>query len=439
MSYAVAWERSLGERSPFFGYLQTLPLFEPLPLTWAPIELRWLAGTGIDADARRRYSEAAREHREIVAALRASPDHRALADAVDLRSYLHATTLTSSRAFYVDASHGEALVPFADLLNHKCALVPEGAIVEGGVANAAAAVAASSWDPDDDRVASVRRRRAAERAAAAAGLDLRPDTTLHNLGDGGDGDDGGGGSGGSDADSDDADSDDDGGAAAVALVALRPLACSREVCNTYGELSNGALLSAYGFTLPRNPLDVATLPWALVRSAACAILGARGVRARERSLRAAACGPCYAALCTEREHAFDVEGTPPPELLLGLWMLLAAPPTAPEWMATAAAADDDDGVKAAAAGAAARRVAAAAAAFISAPLEAQLTPPSPVRTSLSQVLAAAIARHVTTYTPPAGVRADASESSRAAHALSVSVVEGERRIWRRAQQRLLGQ
>ena len=50
-------------------------------------------------------------------------------------AYLSAASLTSSRAFFVDEWHEEALVPFADLLNHKSALVPEGAEIEGGCAD----------------------------------------------------------------------------------------------------------------------------------------------------------------------------------------------------------------------------------------------------------------------------------------------------------------
>ena len=50
---------------------------------------------------------------------------------VSTTAYLQAASLTSSRAFYVDDFHGEALVPLADLFNHKAALLPSGVTLEG--------------------------------------------------------------------------------------------------------------------------------------------------------------------------------------------------------------------------------------------------------------------------------------------------------------------
>ena len=54
LALAVALERKAGKSSHWHPYLQSLPDAEPLPLLWAPAELRTLAGTGLDEVSRRR-------------------------------------------------------------------------------------------------------------------------------------------------------------------------------------------------------------------------------------------------------------------------------------------------------------------------------------------------------------------------------------------------
>ena len=143
LNVAVAHERALGVASYWYAYFRTLPAWEPIPCTWTEGQLtQLLGGTGLEIEARTRRSSLLAEHRRIDHAL-ASIGHDArsahelalalaVRAAVGAREYLHAASLTSSRAFYVDEQHGEALVPFADLLNHKAALVPDDAELEDG-------------------------------------------------------------------------------------------------------------------------------------------------------------------------------------------------------------------------------------------------------------------------------------------------------------------
>jgi hypothetical protein len=197
LNVAVAHEYSLGAASQWFGYLSSLPEFEPLPMLWSDSELRQLlGGTGLDVEARQRRLELLAEHRESVAVLRRKSD-LVDAGAFDLATYLRAASLTSSRAFFVDDCHGEALVPFADLLNHKCALVPDDAVIEGGVDEGSDDSSAAAADDDDDddvdggdgggqvdssfaevRVVDAARREAVCRAASAFGVNIEMDTTL---------------------------------------------------------------------------------------------------------------------------------------------------------------------------------------------------------------------------------------------------------------------
>jgi hypothetical protein len=49
LTLAVLYEMACGETSPWYGYLQSLPLSEPLPLLWSADALAWLKGTAIES------------------------------------------------------------------------------------------------------------------------------------------------------------------------------------------------------------------------------------------------------------------------------------------------------------------------------------------------------------------------------------------------------
>ena len=354
LNMAVAYERSLGAASKWYGYFCTLPQCEPLPCMWPASQLtRLLAGTGLDVEARAKRQGLASEYQQIREALEAltasSEDQETcrlafqMLDVVGAADYLHAASLTASRAFFVDEHHGEALVPFADLLNHKPALVPEGAQLEDGDDgdedededeseeegeshnSQGGGESAGIASQEDGRIASSARRQAAVRLAARWGVSIEMDTTLHNLAADGDGD---GGDDGCDSDGSEDDLHTSAFQGHVALVALRPLPAGAEVFNTYGEHGSRALLSSYGFALASNPLDVAELPWRAVRDAAVTHLpgGARAARARERFLRRhPACGAIFRSLVptSRATFRFDCEGVPPPGLILALaWLLM---------------------------------------------------------------------------------------------------------------------
>ena len=100
-------------------YLATLPAREPLPVTWQPSSLRALQGTELPesvASDRRRLRADWAAH---VAPLTAAHPERFPAAAFSAEAYVAARTLTASRAFAVDAYHGEGMVPLADLFNHE--------------------------------------------------------------------------------------------------------------------------------------------------------------------------------------------------------------------------------------------------------------------------------------------------------------------------------
>ena len=141
LTLALAYERALGKASRWSAYLETVPLYEPLPLLWSDEELRSLRGTGLDDAAGTRRRELSADYSQLQQALRALrapsyPEVDAAADgrervqtdasadtlgmaceavrkAVSETAYVHAATLTWSRAFHLGSRHGEALVPLA--------------------------------------------------------------------------------------------------------------------------------------------------------------------------------------------------------------------------------------------------------------------------------------------------------------------------------------
>jgi hypothetical protein len=81
----------------------------------------------------------------------------------------------------------------------------------------------------------------------------------------------------------------------AAMEVTQHVAVGAEVYNSYGQLSNAALLARYGFTHEANPEDAVTVSAALVR-ATCAVEGGMpGGWVRERTMwcqRAGTIGCC---------------------------------------------------------------------------------------------------------------------------------------------------
>jgi hypothetical protein len=119
VAVALMHERSLGNRSRWHGYLKTLDRRADVPIFWSDAELCGLQGTELT------WGDSLREDRANLAADfagRVAPlaaRHPKLLPVahVNAKAFLEAVSVVASRAFYVDDTHGESLVPFADLLN----------------------------------------------------------------------------------------------------------------------------------------------------------------------------------------------------------------------------------------------------------------------------------------------------------------------------------
>ena len=125
LQLAIAAERAKGEASFWSPYFGVVPDAEDLPFLWDEEDLQLLAGSGVDVSARARRARLEGQHASMMTFLAASEEHaRSSLAGVTLAAFLSAATLTSSRGFFIDETHGYALVPAADAFNHKCALAP---------------------------------------------------------------------------------------------------------------------------------------------------------------------------------------------------------------------------------------------------------------------------------------------------------------------------
>ncbi|KAA8491480.1 hypothetical protein FVE85_2495 [Porphyridium purpureum] len=117
---ALMYERARLEQSKWFGYLQMLPLYEPLPVMWSALELEGLRGTDLSRTVQQDLLLMKQDYEELVKPMceelaRLSGASQA---AFSFNEFKNAATIVASRAFYVDSTHGDALVPVADMFNH---------------------------------------------------------------------------------------------------------------------------------------------------------------------------------------------------------------------------------------------------------------------------------------------------------------------------------
>ncbi|KAI8607997.1 hypothetical protein BC830DRAFT_1157225 [Chytriomyces sp. MP71] len=119
LSVALLFERTTWQTtgiSPWDGYLQALPPHAPTPLFWTQEQLAWLEPTDVPF---REYAINLKDDFDniVIPLLQRYP---ALFPPRDdyWTLFKECTSLVTSRAFAIDAFHGDALVPLADLFNH---------------------------------------------------------------------------------------------------------------------------------------------------------------------------------------------------------------------------------------------------------------------------------------------------------------------------------
>ncbi|KAJ3282795.1 hypothetical protein HK104_010721, partial [Borealophlyctis nickersoniae] len=210
LTVALAFEMSLGEKSPFFGYLSTLPERENLPIFWSEAELEELKGTDLGEavlrdkallidDFETHVVPMCKEHPDLL------PPSKITCDL-----FLRAASLVASRAFQVDAFHGDSMVPLADTFNHKTNAEIVHFESEGDVCPTCGSFYECDCNDDDDDNASV----SSSCPSLADSMSSIPavDDSMY-----------------------------------LEMTTIRRCRKGDEVYNTYGVHGNGALLGRYGF------------------------------------------------------------------------------------------------------------------------------------------------------------------------------------------------
>ncbi|KAI8472158.1 MAG: hypothetical protein J3K34DRAFT_519919 [Monoraphidium minutum] len=128
LTVAAMYEASIGARSKWHGYLASLPAREYLPLFWEHAELALLEGTELEGAVEEDRADTEHDYETVVAPLMARHPAAFPPGSCGLGSFRAAASWVASRAFYIDALHGEGMVPLADAFNHKASVV---ALAEG--------------------------------------------------------------------------------------------------------------------------------------------------------------------------------------------------------------------------------------------------------------------------------------------------------------------
>eukprot|EP00435_Cladocopium_sp_Y103_P010874 s2665_g2.t2 len=235
---AICAERALKSRSKWHGYFQSLLRpYESLPYLWSPTLRENLRGTDAEDTVKELMMELEAEFAELRHILDGAPALKGVC--ITLEDYLHAATLASSRAFTVDDFHLEALVPLADVFNHRCQKVPKGEAVRELSGKApqkqlgATGAAHDAFGVWQGKVPPMQ-------------IALAETTEVHQAKRSGTGPSG-----------------------HLMIYVLTDLAANVEIFNTYGEFSNDKLLQDYGFVLEQNAFNTVTLARSFLEGAGC--------------------------------------------------------------------------------------------------------------------------------------------------------------------------
>ncbi|KAI4369300.1 hypothetical protein MLD38_017756 [Melastoma candidum] len=283
LSVTLMYEISLGEESPWAGYLQLLPPAECLPLLWSVPEIdRLLLGTELHSTVKEDKAHIYNDWKEFILPLVDSQSSKLKPEFFGIDQYLAARSLIASRSFQIDKHHGSGMVPLADLFNHKT-----------GAEDVHFTTSSDSEDSDEDSNGSV----------VEDGPPF-PDVT------------------GSTVDDDKteilAPLEED--SPVLEMILVKDVQAGNEVFNTYGTLGNAALLHRYGFTEEGNPFDLVNIDVELVLQWSSSAFSNRHSRARLSSWRRLGYSGCVSQGSEYFEVSYD--GEPQFELVVLLYVIL---------------------------------------------------------------------------------------------------------------------
>jgi|TARA_B110000967_G_scaffold199359_1_gene233674 SET domain-containing protein 6 len=265
LNVAIMYERLLGKKSKWYGYFAVLPNKgeRTLPMFWHAEALSSLDGTELQKHVTNDIQALREDYDEhVLQGLCVNhPEHfskELYSKSFEL--YLEAASLAASRAFYVGAIAGEALVPIADLFNHR-------------TDNETVRVFGADDEVEEEEGEGQEDEEEGEEDEEEEGEEVEEK------------------GGEEDEDSEDSEAEDEETdvkevdaydvpvSGALEIRVCQPTGPGEEMFNTFGVQNNASLLHKYGFCETRNGHTTVGLDVALVEQA----LGKKKVRAAAKS------------------------------------------------------------------------------------------------------------------------------------------------------------
>ncbi|KAK6923634.1 SET domain [Dillenia turbinata] len=299
LSFAVMYERSLGEQSQWAGYLQLLPEFECLPLLWSPFEIdTLLSGTELHKIVKEDKGHIKEDWKACIMPLVGSADLHLDSRYFGVEQYFAAKSLVASRSFEIDDFHGFGMVPFADLFNHRTGdedvhFTCISSHDDNGIndeQNNDKSVGATDEDLEESSFSGKRGASDGDEKSSHSGSDLQSSLDM----------------------------DDD--SMVLEMIIIKHVKAGAEVFNTYGLMGNSALLHRYGFTELENKYDIVNIDLELILKWCTSRFSSRYARARLLLWRRLG----YSGCVSQNSEYFEIsyQGEPQIELLLLLYVML---------------------------------------------------------------------------------------------------------------------
>ncbi|XP_054781824.1 ribosomal lysine N-methyltransferase 3 isoform X2 [Prosopis cineraria] len=294
VAVALMYERSLGEESPWTGYLQLLPHQECLPLVWTLNEVNeLLSGTELHKTVQEDKALMYEDWKENILPVLDFAPSKLNPKFFGVEEYFAARSLVASRSFEIDDYHGFGMVPLADLFNHK---------TDAEDVHFTAVSSNYESDNDVDGNECVTDEELAENSSID---ETELGTALI------------GKCSGSNLESSSVVGDDP---SMLEMIMIKNVSIGAEVFNTYGSMGNAALLHRYGFTEQDNCYDIVNIDLELVLQWCSSLFSARYARARVSLWRRLG----YSACVSQNSEYFEISsnGEPQTELLMLLYIIL---------------------------------------------------------------------------------------------------------------------
>ncbi|CAA7060483.1 unnamed protein product [Microthlaspi erraticum] len=302
LSVALMYERSLGEESPWSGYLQILPFQEDLPLVWSIDDFdSLLSGTELHKVVKEDHGLILEDWEESIKPLTSSLPTNVDPDSFGIKAYLAAKSLIASRSFQIDDYHGSGMVPLADLFNHKTGAEDVHFTAESSHSESDTETDESE-DADEDEPSSTSSP-SPEHSFEDVPGEITDDQAKEEEED--------------EEENSSVLQDDQSG---LKMIMVKNVPAGAEVFNTYGLMGNAALLHRYGFTELDNPYDIVNIDLELVTEWSSSSFTSRHTRARLAFWRKLGYSGCE----SQNSEYFEVSSTgePQSELLILLYLLL---------------------------------------------------------------------------------------------------------------------